>query len=296
MLADKLVGNLSYDTDKEVQNLELLKLRFGETSMHHCEIMVRDLEESKRVNANVQDRLAQRQTGEAQKEDARQHFWPHLLGEDMRLHPRMQDRLAAFGKAYSVIKNPRLLVWKKQLGVVELNLDFNGVERSFSVSPLHATLIMHFEGKAETWRLSDLAREVELPPSVVQKRMMLWVNQGVVSESNPGPVYRLVKDQTQNRSGGEGMESMVLEDNTEAAVSADANDAESDKIIVQFLTGMLTNFSKLPLDRIHNNLKMFMSGGDNKYDKSLPELQQLLWRLCSDGKLEHADGEYRLVK
>ncbi|CAN0222313.1 unnamed protein product, partial [Ectocarpus sp. 12 AP-2014] len=73
MLADKLVGNLSYDTDKEVQNLELLKLRFGETSMHHCEIMAScsDVEESKRVNANVQDRLAQRQTGEAQKEDAR---------------------------------------------------------------------------------------------------------------------------------------------------------------------------------------------------------------------------------
>lgn len=47
----------------------------------------------------------------------------------------------------------------------------------------------------QTWRLSDLAREVELPSSVVQKRMMLWVNQGVVSESNPGPVYRLVKDQ-----------------------------------------------------------------------------------------------------
>lgn len=60
--------------------------------------------------------------------------------------------------------------------------------------------------------------------------------------------------------------------------------------------GMLTNLTKLPLDRIHNNLKMFMSGGDNKYDKSLPELQQLLWRLCSDGKLEHVDGEYRLVK
>ena len=45
-----------------------------------------------------------------------------------------------------------------------------------------------------------------------------------------------------------------------------------------FVTGMLTNLTKLPLDRIHNNLKMFMSGGDNKYDKSLPELQQLLRR------------------
>lgn len=41
MLADKLVNNLAYDTDREVQNLELLKLRFGESSMHHCEIMVR---------------------------------------------------------------------------------------------------------------------------------------------------------------------------------------------------------------------------------------------------------------
>lgn len=36
-----------------------------------AELKVRDVEESKRVNANVQDRLAQRQTGEAQKEDAR---------------------------------------------------------------------------------------------------------------------------------------------------------------------------------------------------------------------------------
>ncbi|CAM9790409.1 unnamed protein product, partial [Hapterophycus canaliculatus] len=151
---------------------------------------VRDVEESKRVNANVQERIAQRRVGTGPKEDARQHFWPHLLGEDMRLHPAMQARLGEFGKAYSVVKNPRLL-----LGVVQLSLEFNGVERSFSVSPLHASLIMHFQGKNETWRLVDLAKEVELPPSVVQKRMMLWVNQGVVSEGNPGPVYRLVKDQ-----------------------------------------------------------------------------------------------------
>lgn len=33
------------------------------------------------------------------------------------------------------------------------------------------------------------------------------------------------------------MDAMALEDNTEAAVSADANDAESDKVIEQFLTG-----------------------------------------------------------
>jgi len=41
MLADKLLNNVEYNTDKEVQNLELLKLRFVEASLHQCEIMVK---------------------------------------------------------------------------------------------------------------------------------------------------------------------------------------------------------------------------------------------------------------
>ena len=39
ILADKLLEKRDYDTDKEVRTLELLKLRFGESSMHHCEIL-----------------------------------------------------------------------------------------------------------------------------------------------------------------------------------------------------------------------------------------------------------------
>lgn len=41
MLADRLLTRRTHDTDREVQNLELLKLRFGEASLHHCEIMIR---------------------------------------------------------------------------------------------------------------------------------------------------------------------------------------------------------------------------------------------------------------
>ncbi|CAN0231435.1 unnamed protein product, partial [Discosporangium mesarthrocarpum] len=88
----------------------------------------------------------------------------------------------------------------------------------------------------------------------------------------------------------------ALEDHTEAAVSSDAHDAEVDKVIEQYLTGMLTNLGKLPLNRIHNTLKMFMSSGDSKYDKSMSELAQLLGRLCGDNKLELVDGEYCLLK
>jgi anaphase-promoting complex subunit 2 len=50
MLADRLLCILDYDTEKEVHFLELLKLRFGELSLHNCEIMIRDISDAKRIN------------------------------------------------------------------------------------------------------------------------------------------------------------------------------------------------------------------------------------------------------
>ena len=54
---------------------------------------------------------------------------------------------------------------------------------------------------------------------------------------------------TQARTGGEGMDTMALEDNTEAAVSADANDKESDKIIEHYLTGRFRLLCSCDLER-----------------------------------------------
>ena len=45
------------------------------------------------------------------------------------------------------------------------------------------------------------------------------------------------------------MDTMALEDNTEAAVSADANDKESDKIIEHYLTGMCRCTCSCDLER-----------------------------------------------
>jgi anaphase-promoting complex subunit 2 len=47
-----------FNTDKEVRNVELLKLKFGDASLQNCEIMLRDLADSKRVNNFVKGQLA----------------------------------------------------------------------------------------------------------------------------------------------------------------------------------------------------------------------------------------------
>lgn len=34
----------------ELRNLELMKCRFGESSLHACDVMLRDIQESERLN------------------------------------------------------------------------------------------------------------------------------------------------------------------------------------------------------------------------------------------------------
>lgn len=38
LLADRLLTQYSCDTEKEIRYLELLKLRFGDSQLHYCEV------------------------------------------------------------------------------------------------------------------------------------------------------------------------------------------------------------------------------------------------------------------
>ena len=50
MLSNRLLSQFTYNTEREIRNLELLKLRFGEASLQQCEVMLKDISDSKRIN------------------------------------------------------------------------------------------------------------------------------------------------------------------------------------------------------------------------------------------------------
>lgn len=54
LLSDRLLLNLHFDTEEEIRNLEFLKIRFGENELHNCEVMLKDVADSKRINTNLQ--------------------------------------------------------------------------------------------------------------------------------------------------------------------------------------------------------------------------------------------------
>ena len=47
----------------------------------------------------------------------------------LQLHPRVSTLLKDFGETYAILKNPRKLDFKAQLGTVQLDLDFSGVSK-----------------------------------------------------------------------------------------------------------------------------------------------------------------------
>ena len=66
--------------------------------------------------------------------------------------------------------------------------------------------------------------------------------------------------------------------------------AEGMRVYESFILGMLTNLGSLPIDRIHNMLKMFVQ--ENVYDRTMGELQTLLHTMVQNDLLTLQDGQY----
>ena len=50
MLAEKLMSAREYNIEDEITNIERLKMRFGEAALQTCNIIVKDVKDSKRLD------------------------------------------------------------------------------------------------------------------------------------------------------------------------------------------------------------------------------------------------------
>ena len=80
LLADRILTHYNYDTARELRYLELLKLRFGETQLHSCEVMLKDVADSKRLNTRISEQCE----GEREKEEGEEE----VSGKCDLTHPR----------------------------------------------------------------------------------------------------------------------------------------------------------------------------------------------------------------
>lgn len=333
MLADRLLGNPTYSTDREMQNLELLKKIFGEAALAHCEVMLQDIKDSKRINGNVQH---QKQPSQEQPDLAKmhalvlsQHYWPSALAKSD--HPRfklpqpLEDALVAYGGAYTQVRAKRSLHWKRGHGLVEMTVRLSDRSLKVTVSPIHYAVLASFSDSSQSstggaaggsamgsersmphrLSLQELSSRLELPETLVRKHVGFWLAKGVLKEISAG-VFELQESLSGAEGPGPSVNNHLDEDAehspAQAAMGANSSTGRRHDLpcaaelqaCESFIQNMLTNYSTLPLERIHNFLQMFMM--DPPYTQTEAQLRDFLTRLCQSGRLEFDGSSYALVK
>ena len=97
--------------------------RFGETLalLHKCEVMVKDVADSKRINQSINS--AENPRREKQKFPVScmilsAQFWPSFKEERLQLPEEVLKELETYTEAFQELKGNRTLNWKHHLGQV----------------------------------------------------------------------------------------------------------------------------------------------------------------------------------
>lgn len=301
VLADRLLHQLNYNTAREIRNVELLKLRFGESHMHYCEVMLKDMADSRRINSNIREeesRLSEEEQPPLSLSAIilSSEFWPPLKEDKLELPPLICQSMEAYTQRYEKLKAMRTLSWKPHLGSVTLDVELEDrTLTNLNVSPIHAAIILHFQEKS-SWTLEELSTKLGAPKELVHRKLALWQQHGVLREEAGGRYYVV-----ETGSSKEKMErGVMLIDSDEERDSNTTTQSEQREEKLQlfwaYIQAMLTNLDSMTLDRIHSMLRMFVATGPVVTEMDINELEAFLQRKVREHQLLTSAGVYRLPK
>jgi anaphase-promoting complex subunit 2 len=321
LLSDRLLQKRE-DFDQEISVLELLKVRFGDSALQACEVMLKDISDSRRVDSSVRkdqglskppSRMnTKRPTVHIPELHAKilsRFFWPEIQDQGFKVPDEIAYLQHRYSTGFESLKQSRKLTWRNGLGQVTVELELG--DRTFvdEVSTWQATIIYAFQSdddEPSTKAITDLASELDMAPALVRSACLFWVSKRILTEPTRDTFrvleYLPAEAETQEVSTNMPDQSA---DTANAAAAAEAAAAVAAKetaeaaamekmnLYWQFIVGMLTNQGAMPLQRIVMMLKIVVPGG---FPFSNEELREFLAGMVSKGKIEIVSGgNYKLI-
>lgn len=314
----------------QVKVLELLKIRFGEAPLQACEVMLKDIQDSGRLNGVIrrnqnldpseEEFFAAREKTDMMDENINPEgllkpslhakilsrlFWPQLHDESYRIPNDILQLQKRYEEGFESLKAARKLTWLHALGQATVELELEDRTVIEEVHTWQATVIWAFESDKDDASLErsvqDLVDDLEMEEALVRSALKFWVNKLVLHEISPNTfaVLETLNKEDRARSNAQAAASAATGGNVESVddtglVASDGIGKEKMGMYWQFIQGMLTNSSpQMPLQQVAMMLKMLIVDG---FPYSNEELQEFLGRKVADGSLELAGGKYRLKK
>lgn len=330
VLAERLLRKRA-DFDQEMSVLELLKVRFGDSALQACEVMLRDIFDSRRVDAVVRndqglvagpvtpgspaDIIEESGMPELHAKILSRFFWPEIQGQDFKVPDEVSQLQQRYAAGFESLKQSRKLSWINGLGQVTVELDLEDRVFIDEVTTWQASVIYAFQSNAPdpvTLSVPELSEELQMTPSLVRSACLFWVSKRILTEASRDRfrVLEVLPSETQDTDTGDIDDPSTStkgkdDDAARAAAAASAAEAMAAKesaeaaamekmnLYWQFIMGMLTNQGAMPLQKIAMMLKMVVPGG---FPFSNEELREFLAGMVAKGKLEiGSGGNYRIV-
>jgi len=325
LLCDKLMNVLSYDFVKEMRNLETFKLRFGESNMQPCSIMLRDVSDSQRMLNGIRN-------GEKAGADAMDvlvlsyMFWPESVSESVKngvaaveetekeddggcsvkdlswIPMKYRDQVTEFTTEYEKQKLPRKLRWHSDLGTVLVSIEFQDHRVvQIQASPRAVSVLEVFSDDDDDGRrvlqlsVEEIAKKMNVGEScygIIRGEIGFWIRNAVlrkVEQVEDGiERYEVIENEDEFVGEGVGVDQEASDERTGENEATKKSDEM--EIYSSYIFGMLQNFDALPLERIHQMLKMFVV--NPPFDKTQRQLFSFLEELVVEEKLVFSQGQY----
>ncbi|KAK7540517.1 uncharacterized protein J3D65DRAFT_615574 [Phyllosticta citribraziliensis] len=309
---EHLLRSESVDFEKEIRLLEFFKVRLGENNLQACEVMLRDVLESKRINKQIHQTLLQTAAGTNKSHDIQVNshilsafFWPSLREDEFPLPGPVQSALQDYAAGFEAIKDMRKLHWLPALGRVSISLDFADRHLDLEVTPWQAAVIHAFneddvdssQSRPVTKTVDELEAVLELDETLLRSALIFWVAQLVLTESTPNTytVLESLSDAPSSSTTAAAAAAAAAAAEEQASAVKRAEDILVDNMAMyrQFVMGMLTNQGRMSAERVQAMLKRALMGG---FPFGVEEVGVLLSRMVEEEVLVRAGDEFSVKK
>ncbi|KAI2915359.1 hypothetical protein CBS147321_10010 [Aspergillus niger] len=229
MLGERLLQKRA-DFDQEMSVLELLKVRFGDNALQACEVMLRDIFDSRRVDAVIRNdqglsgkRKAAplpvtpdgRRAPEDEEDMPELHakilshfFWPEIQGLEFNVPEEISSLQQRYAQGFGSLKQSRKLTWLNGLGQVTVELDLEDRVFMDEVTTWQATVIYAFNSESDeavTRTTDELAGELGMSTALVRSACLFWVSKRILMETQRDTfrVLEVLPSEEGDASGGE---------------------------------------------------------------------------------------------
>ncbi|KAI3652501.1 hypothetical protein MP228_001926 [Amoeboaphelidium protococcarum] len=302
-LGDQLIlsPHNNYEVDSQLSIVEMLKLRFGESALTTCEIMLHDVGDSRRIFQSILNQQLPESECQLRVLLQSHMYWPSDTQSDdatFQLPSSMLSILEQFKSHYQKLKNMRKVEFTFCNDTLDIDIDIDGIRVQKTVSPLQAAVIYSFVSQ-ERWTEDEMMDSLKCSKDSLRSALKYWQTQSLLEFDQNLNIYNLVniyaapEDHTSDSDDSDDDGNQTFRDQNDQ--SQKLADSDGMQQFDSYIMGMLTNLGCMNVDKMQMMLSMFVTT-PHKYDRTVQQLKLHLDKLVAENKLDCGPDGYKHKK